>query len=76
MRPEVPRRFKRYTKIKKKKMWRPSLKTDRGVSLQTKIGVNRTSRKTARIITLRITTGTTINNSGDQIRAITPTGIR
>jgi hypothetical protein len=76
MRPEVPQRFKPYNKRKKKKMWRPSLKTDRGVSLQPRIEANRTSHKTARIIDLRITTGTTINNSGDQIRAITPAGIR
>jgi len=76
MRPGVPQRFKPYNRRKKTKMWRPSLKIGRGVSRQTRIEASRTSHKMARIIDLRLPTGTTINNSGDQIRAITPTGIR
>jgi hypothetical protein len=76
MRLEVPQRFKQYNKRRKKKMWRPSLRTDRGVSLQTRIDANRTGHKTAKTIDPRTTTGTTINNRRDQIRAITRTGIR
>ena len=73
---EVPQRFKRSSKRRKKKMWRPSLRTDRETSLQTNIKANRTGHKTAKTIDHRTTTGTTINNSGDLIRAITRTGIR
>jgi hypothetical protein len=62
--------------MRKKKMWMPSLRTDRETSLRTKIKDNKTVNKTAKTIAHRTTTGKTTNNSGDLIRAITRTGTR
>jgi hypothetical protein len=56
-------------------MWRPSLRTDREISLQTKIEANRTVNKTAKTTAHKTTTRTITNNSGGQIWATTRTGI-
>jgi hypothetical protein len=73
---EVPQRFKQSSKRRKRKMWRPSLRTDKEISPQTKIKANKIVNKTAKIIAHRTTTGTTTSNSGDLIWATTQTGIR